>query len=294
MRVNVTAASASPASQAALRNIAARAPLRLADQALTAAARLWFVAAVIGQWAFLYYISAFYVATTLRGDWPAWSRNTRLLNGYVYGDTMGNVAFATHVLLAAIVTFGGALQLIPQIRARAIAIHRWNGRLFLAVAIAAALSGLYMIWVRGSRANLTAGIATSIDALLIIAFAVTAWRRARARDLAAHRRWALRAFIVANGIWVQRIGIFAWIVAMPSAPGMTRHFDGAFDIVWEFACYLLPLAVLELYLRAHDHGSVRARYAVAATVTLAAIATAFGAYAAYAFVWQPFLWKLMN
>lgn len=265
-----------------------------ATAALAAAARLWFVTALFGQWAFLYYISTFYVATTLRGDWAAWSRNTRLLNGYVYGDTAGNIAFAAHVLLAAIVTLGGALQLVPQIRERVVAVHRWNGRLFLTTAIVAALSGLYMIWVRGSRANFVAGLATSGDALLIIGCAATAWRFALRREITTHRRWALRAWIVANGIWFQRIGIFGWIVANPSAPGMTKHFDGWFDIVWEFGCYLLPLAVLELYLRAKENAGARGRYAMAGVlITLAAI-TAYGSYAAYTFVWRPFLWRLGN
>src|SRR5512141_1357736 len=157
-----------------------------ANAALAASARLWFATALIGQWAFLYYIAAFYDTATLRGDFAAWSNNRLLLKGYVPGDTAGNLAFAAHVLLAAIVTFGGALQLIPQIRTRFISVHRWNGRLFLLTAIAGALSGLYMIWVRGSRANLTAGMATSLDAALIIAFGVLAWRAVRARDIATH------------------------------------------------------------------------------------------------------------
>ena len=287
--MNVAISQASAAN--AIGSDAATARLASANAALAAAARLWFVCALLGQWAFLYYISGFYIATTLRGDWPAWSRNTRLLNGYVYGDTAGNIAFAAHVLLAATVTFGGALQLVPQIRARCIAVHRWNGRLFILTAIAAACSGLYMIWVRGSRANFTAGLATSIDALLIIGCATLAWRFARARDIVTHRRWALRTWIVANGIWFQRVGIFAWIVANPSAPGMTKRFDGWFDIVWEFGCYLLPLALLELYLRVQDRAAWRGRFAMAAGLLVLSVVTAFGAYAAYTFVWRPFLFR---
>src|SRR5512143_3076664 len=82
-----------------------------ADVILAAAVRLWFATAVVGQWAFLYYIAAFYDTATL-------SRNAFLLKGYVAGDVAGNAAFGAHVLLATIVTFGVALQLIPQLRAR--------------------------------------------------------------------------------------------------------------------------------------------------------------------------------
>ncbi|HEX3124069.1 MAG TPA: DUF2306 domain-containing protein [Rhodanobacteraceae bacterium] len=263
-----------------------------ANAVLDAAVRLWFVTALIGQWAFLYYIAGFYDAATLRGDFALWNRNTHLLKGYVAGDTAGNLAFAFHVLLAAIVTFGGALQLISQSRARWHSVHRWNGRLFLVTAIGGAISGLFMIWVRGSRANFVAGLATSIDAGLIITFAVLAWRAARARLYTVHRRWALRTFIVASGVWFQRVGIFGWTTFEPAAIGMNRNFDGWFDLSWAFGCYLLPLAVLEVYLRVKDRGGPRSRYALAVCILVLAAATAFGSYAAYMFVWRHALFRL--
>ena len=264
-----------------------------ASAMLAGSVRLWFVTALIGQWAFLYYIAAFYDAATLRGDFPAWSKNTFLLKGYVAGDIAGNLAFAAHTLLAAIVTFGGALQLISQTRSRLISVHRWNGRLFVLTAIAAAASGLYMIWVRGSRANFVAGLATSLDAALIITFAVLAWRAARARAISTHRRWALRTYIAVNGVWFQRVGVFGWIVFNNDvAVGMTKRFDGWFDLSWAFGCYLLPLAVLELYLRVKDRAGARGRYAMAGGILLLTAVMAFGIYAAYMHVWRPFLWRL--
>ena len=259
---------------------------------LDAAARLWFVAALIGQWAFLYYIAVFYDVATLRGEFALWNKNTHLLKGYVAGDTAGNLAFAFHVLLAAIVTFGGALQLISQSRPRLHSLHRWNGRLFLLTAVCGAISGLVMVWIRGSRANLTAGFATSIDAALIIAFAFLAWRAARVRAFMVHRRWALRTYIVASGVWFQRVGIFGWTTLDPAAVGMTKNFDGWFDLSWAFGCYLLPLAVLELYLRVKDRGGPRSRYAMAVGILFLTAVMAFGSYAAYMFVWRHALYRI--
>ena len=92
----------------------------VADTVLKTAAGFWFVVAVIGQWAFLYYLVAFYGPSTLTGNLQAWTRNTFLRMSYVRGDTAGNLAFAAHALLASVIAFGGAIQLIPQIRARAI------------------------------------------------------------------------------------------------------------------------------------------------------------------------------
>src|SRR5215469_201054 len=85
----------------------------VADKALNAAARFWLVVAVIGQWTFLYYIAAFYGPSTFTGNFQAWTKNTFLRMGYVRGDTAGNLAFAAHALLAAVIAFGGAMQLIP-------------------------------------------------------------------------------------------------------------------------------------------------------------------------------------
>jgi len=288
MTTNATSIPTSPVALGALnsRGVAS------ADAFLTAAARVWFLTALLGQWAFLHYIAAFYDAATLRGDFAAWSKNALLLKGYIAGDTAGNLAFAVHVLLAAIVTFGGALQLVPQLRARFISVHRWNGRLFLVTAIAGALSGLYMIWVRGSRANFTAGLATSIDAVLIVAFAVCAWRAACAREICVHRRWALRTFIAANAVWFQRIGIFGWTNFHQAPVGMTGHFDGWFDLSWAFGCYLLPLAVLELYLRVQDTAGPRGRYAMAGCIFFLTDIMGFGIFSAYMHVWLPFLQKL--
>jgi uncharacterized membrane protein len=268
------------------------APHSGSNRVLESSARLWFVTALVGQWIFLYYMAAFYDAATMRGDFAAWSKNPNLLKGYVPGDTLGNLAFAAHVLLAAIVTFGGAVQLIPQIRKRFISVHRWNGRLFLVTAIAAAISGLAMIWIRGSRQNLTSGLAASIDALLIIAFAIEAWRTARVRNIIDHRRWALRTYIVANGVWFQRVGIFGWWVFNKAPIGMTKHFDGWFDLSWAFGCYLLPLAVLEIYLRVKDNAGPRGRYAMAIGLFFFTVMMGFGIYAAYTSVWWPFLWKI--
>ena len=268
------------------------APARASDAVLARAAQLWFVAAVLGQWAFLYYIVRFYDAAALRHDFATWNRNTFLLKGYVPGDSVGNLAFAAHVLLAAIVTFAGTLQVLPWIRTHFAFLHRWNGRLFLTVACAAAGSGLWMIWVRGSRANAVAGIATTLDALLIIGFAALAWRTARAREFAAHRRWALRTYIAANGVWFQRIGIFGWTTFHRAPVGMTAHFDGWFDLSWSFGCYLLPLALLEAYLHIRNREDGRGRYAMAAGTVLLTALMSYAIFAACANVWWPFLQRL--
>jgi uncharacterized membrane protein len=204
-----------------------------ADAALRAVAGLWFLVTLLGQWVFLYRIAGQYGAATVSGHFHGWERNNQLYAGYVSGDTIGNLAFAAHVTLAGLVTLGGLLQLIPQVRARAIAVHRWNGRAFLTAAAIASVSGLYMVWVRHATPGPVNAYGVSLNAVLNLVCVTFAWRAARAGDIVRHRRWALRTFMVVSGVFFKRVGV---------GP----------DWFFEFASYLIPLAILELYLRAKD------------------------------------------
>ncbi|HAA19409.1 MAG TPA: hypothetical protein DCP28_11795, partial [Cytophagales bacterium] len=47
------------------------------------------------------------------------------------GDAPVNVSIVMHVLLAAVVSIGGPLQIIPQVRKRFPKFHRINGRIYI-------------------------------------------------------------------------------------------------------------------------------------------------------------------
>ena len=128
------------------------------------AAMAWFAVAAVGQLLFAVYIIAFYAPPAVRGSFADWSRYRRVIDGYVAGDTAGNIQFGVHVLMAAILTIGGILQLLPAVRARVPALHRWNGRVFVVTAIAAALGGLWLVWVRGSRLDMNNAAAVTLNA----------------------------------------------------------------------------------------------------------------------------------
>jgi uncharacterized membrane protein len=266
-----------------------------ADQAVfVTAVTTWFLVTVIGQWAFAYYIAVFYGATTLSGDVAKWNDRPPF-PAFVAGDTAGNLVFGAHVLLAAILAFGGALQLVPQIRSRAITFHRYMGRLFVATALATSAAGLYLTWVRHDYFNLAGAIPNTLNAALIIVCAAAAWRFARSRNVAAHRRWALRAYLVANAQWFLRIGVYGWIVLNHGrAVGMTNHFDGPMNRVFALGCYVIPLALLELYLWTKDRAGPRARYAMAGLFLALAGLTAFGVWAIYTRRWHPTLQQVVG
>lgn len=258
-----------------------------ASSSLQRAATLWFVTAVAGQWLFVYYIAAFYGPSTASGDFAAWDRNRSMTDGYLAGDSIGNLFFAAHVMAAAAVTFAGTLQLVPWIRERAIAFHRWNGRVFMAAALAGALGGLYLEWVRGTglRAptGLSSAVAITLNAALILAFTAAAWLTARKRNIAVHRVWATRLFLVVNGTWFMRVGVRAWMVLTGGA------FDGfPFFTYWSFGATLLPLAVYELYLRAKT-ASAPARHAMAAALVVLTLVMGIGEIFTFLLKWRPLL-----
>ncbi len=249
-----------------------------ASATLNVAARCWLVVTLIGQWAFLTYLTGFYGRTIVTGDPEQWNLNHVLPRGYVATDPHWDLYFGAHVMLAAVIAFGGTLQLIPQIRNRAIAFHRWNGRVFMLTALGGSLTGLWMVWMRG--ADLGGGstlgpLSVSVDALLIIAFAAVAWSLVRRGHIESHRRWTLRLFMVANGVWFLRLGVFGWYI-LTGGVGMTNSGTGPMNYFFDFADYLLPLAVLELYLRARDGGNFSARIAAVVTVLAATAYMAVG------------------
>jgi hypothetical protein len=247
------------------------------NNALEASARLWFVVAALGQWIFAAYVAAFYGPLLLEGGLQALQK-ARLFNGFIPGDTVGNPAVAAHILLAVVIMGAGPLQLIPQIRTRFPTFHRWLGRTFVLTAIVSSVAALYLIWTRPLFGALINNIGTSVNGVLIILFAVIAWRYAMARDLRSHRRWALRLFMVAGGVWFDRVGTQVWLLLTGGAGIDSKTFSGPFPAIWHFGQFLLPLAILELYLRARDSANPRARSAMAAGLLVTTVLMGIGAF----------------
>ncbi|HEV7428975.1 MAG TPA: DUF2306 domain-containing protein [Thermoanaerobaculia bacterium] len=256
-----------------------------AQKTLNIAARLWFAVAVAGQLMFAYYVAALYGGSALRGDWTAWHKRM------AHGDgppTLGNVAMAVHLSLAVVILLGGPLQLIPKLRRIAPRFHQWNGRVYVVSLFIATIAALYMVWFRGTAGDFTQHIGVSLDAVLIMTFAVLAARYAIARDLAPHRRWALRLFMVTNGVWFFRVGMMFWLVINHGPAGFDpKTFTGPFLSVWSFANYLLPLAILEFYLRTTNRSSSSARVAMAAGLFVVTIAMGIGILVATKVMWLP-------
>lgn len=273
-------------TSSAVTNIKTPDTRRSARRWLTLPARGWFAATVLGQLLFVAFILLFYYRATLSGNFAAWNSKP-LITGYVAGDAAGNRQFALHVLTAAVMTMAGLVQLVPAVRSRWPAAHRWSGRTFLATAMLLSAGGLWLTWIRGSYLTLIGALAISLDAALILSFGGMAWHTARHRDFAAHRRWALRCFIAASGVWFMRVGYMAWGLATGGV-GVGPTMAGPFDLFWAFATYLLPLAVLELYLRA-QHSSPSVQRMIGGSMAIGVVLILLGCAGAWMVMWSPYI-----
>jgi hypothetical protein len=93
--------------------------------------------------------------------------------------------------------------------------------------------------------------------------------------------------MVMSGVWFYRVGFSGWMMVTGGAGVDLATFSGPFLEVWAFAQYLLPLASLELYLRAKRWSSVAGRSALALSLAVLTVAEAIGIFAATTRMWMP-------
>jgi hypothetical protein len=158
------------------------------------------------------------------------------------------VSIFVHMVLGGAITLLVLLQLVAPIRRRWPALHRWTGRATVRLALATAAGGfIYMAGV-GTVGGpvMTAGF-TLYGGLLAVSAAM-AFKAARARDYARHRRCGLRLVVLALGSWLYRVPYTVWYLATGGA-ATKQNFSGLFDQIQIFAFYLPYLFLQELYLR---------------------------------------------
>jgi hypothetical protein len=249
----------------------------------------WLGVAFAGQVVFAAYVLLFYGGAALAGEPQRW--NEVLPHGWKAGAALDNAVLAAHLAFTLVIVLGGFLQLLPAIRRRVPALHRWTGRMYLLAAATLALGGLYLLWVRGGAAgDLPQHLAISGNAIIILCCAALAWRAARARRVQEHRRWALRLFVAASGVWFFRVGLMAWVGVFRAPVGFDpQSFSGPFLTALAWGVYVVvPLLVLEAVLRAQRAtASAPQQVAVAAGLGLLTLMMAFGIVIATLGMWGP-------
>lgn len=249
------------------------------NQTLKVASRVWFTCMAAGQLLFLSHIALFYSRAALSGDMSL--LNKTLAHGFQSGDRVGNSVLALHIAMAGMLTFGGSLQLVPQIRAMAPQFHRWLGRIYLGTALLGAGSALWLSVVR----QLVPGtfwdhLGVNLNAVLILVFAAVALNYALKRDFRLHRVYALRLFLMVSGVWFFRVLFFFWLLINDGHPvGIDLDkFEGPVLTLFSYMQYLLPLAALEVYLRAERSSRWAPKLAAACMLVVLTLVMAAGTF----------------
>ena len=118
--------------------------------------------------------------------------------------TVHRRAVLLHVVPGALYLLLAPLQFVPAIRRRNPAVHRWNGRILLVLALLSIVPGLYfgLLLPFGGWGET---IVVALFGGLFITSLVKGFIAIRRKRTAIHREWMLRAFSVGIGISTVRL-----------------------------------------------------------------------------------------
>ncbi|MBO9658540.1 MAG: DUF2306 domain-containing protein [Chitinophagaceae bacterium] len=257
-----------------------------ATRLLKYSTRSWFIVTYLGQLIFAYYILMLYWTSTAAGEFENWNK----VNPHFYrkDDLAGNIFFALHVLLAAIVTVLGPAQLIKTVRNKWPRFHRISGRIYIYSAFLISLAGLYLALVRGAVGGPFSTVNMSINGILIIVCALFSVRYAKQRNIRLHNQWAVHLLIAMSGVWFFRVFFMLWMVIFRAPVGFDpKTFTGPFLYVLDVFVYIFPQAIAALYFKAKFSGSPSAKYMFSFLLLLITLATLVGVSGAAAGMWLP-------
>ena len=201
---------------------------------------------------------------------------------------IGNIVLVFHILVAGMIIAAGQIQLVPAIRKKIPRIHRYSGWFYMLASVSVSIAGIFLIWSRERViGSFIQDIGTTGSGVLVMIFMPIALYYAINKNFVAHRRWALRLFMVVSAVWFLRIMTFGWFFTTGGIGIDMATFSGPFLTVVHFAQYLLPLFVLELYFLAQKTTKEIYRRAVAGLIFFTSSVMAIGVFTVNAAIWIP-------
>jgi Predicted membrane protein (DUF2306) len=237
----------------------------LAWSAIALVATSWISAAC-----FALYILAFYIGAVPAGAMTRW--NTTLPGLYDRSHGAAQATIGVHFVAGAVVLLLGPVQFAGSVRAAIPALHRWIGRVYVAMCALAGFGGLGFIATQGTVGGPVMNVGFGIYGALMVIAAWMTYATARNRIDDRHPAWAMRLFALAIGSWLYRMDYGFWFIATRNA-GHTNQFRGWFDAIMAFWFYVPNLAIAELAIRGPRlAGASRAIATIAITVATLVIA----------------------
>ncbi len=182
--------------------------------------------------------------------------------GFLATDLVGGRGFKANLLALPLLGWlhglGGAVAivsgaLLAALLRRGSFAHRLTGRVYVLAVLAAALP-TPAFWAAGASGAASSS-AFAVLAVAWVAATALGWRAACRGQIEAHRRWMRRSYAMTFSALTLRV-----LLGLQLLAGV--RFTTAFAVA-AWACWLLNLALLELWLR-HE---ARARMAATASAT---------------------------
>lgn len=170
-----------------------------------------------------------------------------LAANYVERSAMIRSAFYLHIGFGGLALLLSPFQFASRLRTRAPHVHRAIGRTILVSIAIAGLGGL--ILAPHSLAGPVGTVGFGLLAVLWMAFAATAFRAIRRRDVDTHRRWMIRTFALTYAAVTLRLWLLVLMVIQTDLAGVDPQtaFERAYLIV-PFLAWVPNLLVAERYL----------------------------------------------
>lgn len=243
---------------------------------------VWISSAIFGA-----YILAYYGGAIPAGTMEQWNATLPAL--YEPHTPVASFGMGLHFFAGATLLLLGPIQLIGAVRRNAPRVHHWIGRLYALAAFSAGVGGLIFIGLKGTVGGVMMNVAFAAYGALMVLAAVQTVRHAMARRIEIHRAWAIRLYALAIGSWLYRIGYgFFFAIMGAEDPGHTEQFTGWFDYVMDWAFFVPPLIIAEMFIRARrSQASTAARMGATVTLGLGAALVAYATFFFTVFGWGP-------
>jgi uncharacterized membrane protein len=149
------------------------------------------------------------------------------------------LAMGAHLLGSAAALFLGAFQVNQWLRSRALGIHRWLGRSYVAAVAIGGLGALAL--ATRSEAGMVTHIGFGMLAVCWLGTTGAAFYHIRRGEWRSHRRWMLRSYALTFAAVTLR-------VYLPLSLAAGISFENAYRVI-AWLCWVPNLLVIEWWLR---------------------------------------------
>ncbi|MGR7027126.1 DUF2306 domain-containing protein [Geodermatophilus sp. URMC 62] len=174
------------------------------------------------------------------------SASAGLAPDYAEQGSAVSLVFLVHVVTGGLALLLAPLQIAARVRARSPRLHRVAGRVVLgAIAVAGCTSLAIAPFTTGGP---VAGVGFGTTGIVWLVCAAAAFRAIRRRDVAGHRRWAVRTFALtytAVTLRLLHVPLTAVLVVLGTDVGVAD--DRAYATL-ALVSWVIDLAVAEWYL----------------------------------------------